>query len=62
MRKARRKLRKSQRDIAQEVGKTQPTVAEWEADRACPRLGEVRRVARAYGLKPVQLIPDEARP
>jgi transcriptional regulator with XRE-family HTH domain len=59
MRKARRAQKKRQRDIAEEVGRTQPTVAAWESGRAFPRLEELRRVARAYGLRPEFLIPAE---
>lgn len=59
LRGARRKLKKRQRDIADEIGCTQPTIADWELGRALPRLQDLRTVAKAYGLKPEQLIPDE---
>jgi transcriptional regulator with XRE-family HTH domain len=59
MRKARRKLGKRQRDIAAEVGCTQPAVHAWEADLAAPRTTQVRSVARAYGLVPERILPDE---
>lgn len=60
MRKARLRKRKRQRDIAVEVGRTQPTVQAWESGQAYPRLVELRKVARAYGLRPELLIPAEA--
>lgn len=59
MRKAREKLGKSQADIAKELGKTQPTISEWEAGTAHPRVDDLRRVARVYGLRLAQLIPAE---
>ncbi len=60
LRKARKKLAKRQLDIAVEVGRTQPTVAAWEADAALPETSIVRIVAKAYGLKPEQLLPEAA--
>lgn len=60
MRKARERIGKRQRDIADEVGRTQPTVHAWETDRACPRAEEIRKVARAYRLRPEQLLPRDA--
>lgn len=60
MRSARKKLKKSQSDIAGETGHTQPTVHAWETGRAYPRTGELRSVARAYEMEPDQLIPEEA--
>lgn len=60
MRKSRKKQGKLQRQIAEELGCTQPTVHSWEADESHPHLKQVRAVARAYGLRPEQLIPREA--
>lgn len=60
MRKSRLKHKKLQRHIAKEVGCTQPTVHDWEIGRSHPKLKQIRVVARAYGLKPEQLIPAEA--
>lgn len=60
LRKARERLRKRQADIAAELDCTQPTVAAWEADDALPRTADVRAVAKAYGLKPEQLLPEIA--
>lgn len=60
MRAARRKLGKRQIDIADEVGCTQPTVHAWETGRTHPRVQLLPAVARAYKLRPAQLIPREA--
>lgn len=60
MRKSRLKKKKLQRHIAEELGCTQPTVHAWETDQSHPRVEQVRAVARAYGLRPEQLIPAEA--
>ena len=57
LRKARQRLGKSQLAIARELGKTQPTIHGYETDQAHPHLRDVRSVARAYGLRPAQLIP-----
>lgn len=57
LRKARKKLKKTQAEIAGELGKTQPTVTAWESDQTLPHTADVRAVARAYGLKPEQLLP-----
>lgn len=60
LRKARERIGKRQSDIAREVGRTQPTVHAWENGDAYPRAEEIRKVAKAYGLRPEQLLPDEA--
>lgn len=43
--------------MAAELGKTQPTIQAYESDKALPRTEDVRAVAKAYGLKPEQLLP-----
>lgn len=58
LRKAREKLEKTQSQIAGELGLTQPTVHAWEVDRTLPRTEDIRAVAKAYGLKPEQLLPE----
>ena len=60
LRKARRKLRKRQLDIAVELGCTQPTVQAWESDKYQPRSKLVRAIAKAYGVKPEVLLPKAA--
>ena len=59
MRAARDKAGKTQADIAHELGVTQPLIAKWEAGDALPRTEDVRKVAKAYGLKPEQILPQE---
>jgi transcriptional regulator with XRE-family HTH domain len=60
LRKARQRIGKRQVDIADEVGRTQPTVAAWESDDALPETAIVRAVAKAYGLRPELLLPEAA--
>ncbi len=57
---ARTRLKKTQREIATALGVTQACVCEWEKGKAWLKLSDVRRVAKAYGLKPINLIPGEA--
>lgn len=59
MRRSRERRGKRQADIAAVLGTTQPTVAAWEADRTYPRSTQLRAVARAYGMKLEQVVPDE---
>lgn len=62
MRAAREKAGKTQQEIADEVGVTQPLIHKWESGDGFPRTEDIRRVAKAYGVKPDQLIPaDEAK-
>lgn len=58
MRAARDRLGKSQAQIADELGVTQPLIAKWEGGRGSPRTEDVRRVAMAYGIKLELLIPE----
>ena len=60
MRKAREKRGLTQLQVAEKLGKTQPTVASWEADESSPYAKEVRDVAFVYGLKPEQLLPPRS--
>lgn len=62
LKRAREKLKKTQLQIAAELGCTQPTVHAWEADEALPRTADVRAVAKVYGLRPEQLLPESVRP
>ncbi len=57
---ARKRLRKTQSDIADELNCTQPTVHSWESDENLPRTKEIRAVAEAYGLRPELLLPEAA--
>lgn len=59
--RARKKLGKKQSEIAGVLGKSQPTIHEWETDKSLPRTDEVREVARVYGVKPEQLLPKKPR-
>lgn len=61
MRAARVACGKSQAEIAKELGKTQPTVSEWESDSTLPDTRDVRSVAESYGLHPMQLLPERRR-
>lgn len=58
LRSAREKLKKTQREIAEELGKAQPTIHAWESDQTLPKTDEIRTVAAVYGLKPEQLLPE----
>lgn len=60
LRAARKKRKKRQLDIANELGLNQSTVAQWELDEALPRTQIIRAVAKAYGLNPEQLLPEAA--
>lgn len=60
LQKARKRLGKTQAEIASELGCTQPTVHAWETDENLPRTKEVRAVAEAYGLRPELLLPEAA--
>lgn len=59
MRAARERADKTQAQIADELGVTQPLIAKWEKGDGLPKTEDVRRVARAYGLKPEQILPAE---
>lgn len=60
LKRAREKLGKTQTDIANELGRTQPTVHAWESGDASPRAKDIRAVAKAYGLRPDQILPEAA--
>jgi transcriptional regulator with XRE-family HTH domain len=60
LRKAREKRGLTQLQVAEKLGKTQPTVQAWESDKTLPRTDEVRDVAEVYGLRPEQLLPRRA--
>lgn len=61
LRKARKKLKKRQVDIAEEVGVTQPTVFAWEDDQCLPEAAKIRVVAKAYDVNPIDLLPRTAK-
>ena len=60
LREARAKSRKTQAQIAEECGVTQPVVHLWESGERLPKTADVRTVAKAYGLRPEQLLPAPA--
>ncbi len=60
LRAARERLEKTQAEMAEALGVTQPLIARWESDNALPRTEDVRSVAAAYKLKPDQLLPERA--
>lgn len=57
---AREKLDKTQAQMAELLGVTQPLIARWESGDAYPRTEDVRRVAKVYGVKPDLLLPEIA--
>jgi transcriptional regulator with XRE-family HTH domain len=57
--RARKKLKKQQQDIADELGVSQATVSRWEHDGAIPRRGNWKRVAEAYGVPVSIFMPDD---
>lgn len=58
MKTARERAGKSQAQIAAELGVTQPLIFKWEHDISHPRTEDVRRVAKAYGIRLDLLIPE----
>jgi len=57
LRKARRKNKKLQRQIADEVGCSQVAVQGWESDKWLPENDRIRAVAAAYDVNPLDLLP-----
>jgi transcriptional regulator with XRE-family HTH domain len=60
MRAARLLAGKSQYEIATELGVAQALVSKWETGKGWPSTKNIRRVAKAYGLLPEQLLPRAA--
>lgn len=60
MRAARERAGKTQEQLASELDVTQAQVSNWESGNALPKTKDIRRVARAYGVRPEQLIPGES--
>ncbi len=56
MREARERAKKTQAQIADELGVTQPAVHKWESGDGVPRNEDLRRVAAVYGLDPKRFI------
>jgi transcriptional regulator with XRE-family HTH domain len=54
LRRARKKLKKQQKDIASELKVSQATVSRWEFEGVVPHRSRWARVAEAYGV-PVSL-------
>jgi transcriptional regulator with XRE-family HTH domain len=48
--RARKKLKKQQQDIADELGVSQATVSRWEFEGVVPHRSRWARVAKAYGV------------
>lgn len=61
LRRARRKLKKRQKDIADEVGCSQVAVQGWESNKWLPEGGRIRAVANAYKIDPLILLPQPKR-
>jgi transcriptional regulator with XRE-family HTH domain len=62
LRKARKKLGKTQTKVASECDVTQPTVHAWESDQCLPEAGRVRQVAKSYDVDPLDLLPRTKKP
>lgn len=58
MKSARKRLKKTQQQIADELDVPQPLVSRWEAGDGYPQTKDIRRVARVYGVKPERLLPS----
>lgn len=58
LREARRKLKKRQVDIANEVGVKQPAVALWEGGDSGVASKHLAAAAKAYGLDVTDLLPQ----
>ena len=58
MRAARLKRKKTQAQIAEELGISQVAVSMYESGDRLPPTDAVRRTAEAYGVRPEQLLPD----
>lgn len=52
MRAAREKAKRTQSQLAEELGVTQPQIHKLESGEGLPLTGEIRRVAAAYGIDP----------
>lgn len=59
MREAREDAKRTQAELADEIGVSQVAVAKWESGANSVDVRRVRAVAKAYGLKPEQLIPQD---
>ena len=58
---ARERLDKTQDQMAELIGTTQPTIHRWETGRHPIPLARVRRIAKAYRVKLDDLIPPAAQ-
>lgn len=56
LRTAREKSKRTQEDVAADLGVTQPLVSKWETDKEVPFLGDVKRVAQTYGVNESTLL------
>lgn len=60
MRSAREQAGLTQQAIATVLGFTQAQIVKWESGEALPKTEDLPRVARAYGIEPIQLVPIKA--
>jgi transcriptional regulator with XRE-family HTH domain len=56
MRAARHRAKKTIRQVAEVLGKSERTVMRWELDQAKPGADDVVRLARLYRCRPEQLL------
>lgn len=61
LRKARKKLKKTQAAIAAELDVKQPAVAQWETGAGSFEPHRIRDVAKAYGVDPLLLLPTPTK-
>jgi transcriptional regulator with XRE-family HTH domain len=55
----RKKLRLSQYEVAEQVGVSQAAYSTWEADTVIYKVNYLPKLAKAFGVSPVDLIPNQ---
>ena len=45
----------TQAELAEKVGVSESTIAGWEAGRKSPRLRNIRKLAEALGVEPIEI-------
>lgn len=60
LRLARERSGRSQQEVADALGVSQPTVHSWESDEKRPRADRLAEVAAAYGVDVRRIIPEAA--
>ena len=58
LKRARERAFRSQRDLAREAGLSYPTVARIEKDHVDPHLSTIRKLAKALGIDPAELVRE----